>query len=574
MNKLSNLTIIQKLNYFSIIGALFALVVLNYFLIDAKDSVYKNTVVNLKSNLDDRISVKNSVGLTNIISISNDERISEAVIRGDKERLASILSDLSKEFRQRTNLKNIKIQIHTKDNKSFFRNWTKKSGDDLSWRDTVSVANRDKKDIVAFEVGKAGLSLKAITPLYDKNKNHIGSIEFIQGLNSVAKRFKKIDDGFLLLMDKAMLSTATFIKNKKEVGNYIVAQKFVDNKFIEDSRKIDFKELMAKDYYIGEHFLFTYDNVVDSTGQRVGIMLVGANIDKVDNMVVESSYLVYVSVFIILFSIMIVQLLFRFAIVKPLISVVDSINQSSEQIQHSSDNLNEGSQNLSNMAVQQSASVEEITATIESILKNVNDNFSSMKELEDLGKEMESNASVGYNHMIELKDSMEDISSSSQEINNLVNTIDEISFQTNLLALNAAVEAARAGEHGLGFAVVSEEVRSLATRSADEAKKIHEVIQKAVNKSKQGIIVANNTNDSFKLIVDKINATMSLIQCTTQASQEQKLSIEQLKNTMTEVDSVTHKLSVNSEEISGMSTSLHNETKNSKDVISELVKMI
>jgi methyl-accepting chemotaxis protein len=258
-------------------------------------------------------------------------------------------------------------------------------------------------------------------------------------------------------------------------------------------------------------------------------------------------------------------------IIQQLKDSISTLAKSSKNIEHSSGNLNEGSHNLSNMAIEQSASVEELTATVEQILSNTSSNFTNMQELDTIGTNMKSNANIGYSHMIELKSSMESIADSSTKINTIVNTIDEISFQTNLLALNAAVEAARAGEHGLGFAVVSEEVRSLATRSTDEAKKIHSVIEKAVEQSKKGIVVANNTNESFESIVGNIDSTMKLIQKTKVSSNEQQDAIKQLRTSILEVDKVTQQLSVNSEEISGMAESLNKESISTNKIIQNII---
>jgi methyl-accepting chemotaxis protein len=197
-----------------------------------------------------------------------------------------------------------------------------------------------------------------------------------------------------------------------------------------------------------------------------------------------------------------------------------------------------------------------------------------MERLKELGSDVDVSAKTGYDYMTKLSSSMNEISNSSQEINSLVNTIDEIAFQTNLLALNAAVEAARAGEHGLGFAVVSEEVRNLATRSSQESQKIHEVIEKAVEQTQNGTKIADITNESFKDIVVKIEDTMSLIDSNIISSSEQKEAIEQLRRAMMEVEQVTQNLSASSEEISAMSTELSNQTTSTNKVVENISKMI
>jgi methyl-accepting chemotaxis protein/methyl-accepting chemotaxis protein-2 (aspartate sensor receptor) len=194
--------------------------------------------------------------------------------------------------------------------------------------------------------------------------------------------------------------------------------------------------------------------------------------------------------------------------------------ESTDFIDTSSQKLAQNSMNLSDMSASQSASVEQITATVEQTSENANLNVNNMKELVNFGRNMEINTNQGYEHMVELKKSMNDISESSKSVNALVNTIDEIAFQTNLLALNAAVEAARAGEHGLGFAVVADEVRNLSQRSTNEAVKIHNVIEKSVEQAKLGVEIATKTNSSFEIILENIHSSAIVREQTLISSQE------------------------------------------------------
>jgi methyl-accepting chemotaxis protein len=439
IEKNHKITMTRKINHLSIAGIIIGLLILLYFLNDVKYNVYKNESKALLLKLDDRLMLKRNVAISNVVALSNDMRIIEALKNNDKSKMKDVLSQLSKRYKDMTTFKNVKVHVHTKDNKSFFRSWKNKNGDDLSWRDTVVNVNRNHKTVIAFEVGKAGLTLKAVIPLFDENRRHIGSIEFIQGLNSVAKRFKKTDDAFILLMNKSQLQTAKFMKNPKSLQDFIVAQNFLDNDFYNDALSLDFDKLKKDNYYLGENYFYSYKDVTDTKDRVIGMMLVASKMDKIDKLIERSSFLILITIFMMFIATAILKVVLNFGIVKSFKKVVDLLSISSSKIENASIVLTKSSGDLSNMSASQSASVEEILATIEQTSENISNNFNNMLNLEKLGSQVESKANTGYEHMKELSASMNNISKSSKDINTIVNTIDEIAFQTNLLALNAAV---------------------------------------------------------------------------------------------------------------------------------------
>jgi methyl-accepting chemotaxis protein len=151
--------------------------------------------------------------------------------------------------------------------------------------------------------------------------------------------------------------------------------------------------------------------------------------------------------------------------------------------------------------------------------------------------------------MDDLKMSMGQISEASSEITRVVKTIDEIAFQTNLLALNAAVEAARAGEAGAGFAVVAEEVRSLALRAADAAKSTQELIEDTVKRISTGDQLVHATGDAFRQVAESAEKLNTHIHEIAEATRQQTTGIEDINKAVHDMDNVTQQNAASSEEL-------------------------
>lgn len=158
--------------------------------------------------------------------------------------------------------------------------------------------------------------------------------------------------------------------------------------------------------------------------------------------------------------------------------IFTSINESAAQVESGSSEVANGAQALAQGATEQASSVEELSSQIEEVSKKVQENSTGITAIASEMNSAASQAETGNEQMNEMLTAMNNIATSSEEIGKIIKVIDNIAFQTNILALNASVEAARAGTAGKGFAVVAEEVRNLASRSADAAKQTSVLICK------------------------------------------------------------------------------------------------
>jgi hypothetical protein len=259
---------------------------------------------------------------------------------------------------------------------------------------------------------------------------------------------------------------------------------------------------------------------------------------------------------------------------RPIMASVASLSHGANQVAIAAAQLSESAQSLSQGATEQAASLEETSASIEEISSMTASNAANANEAAERVEAVDAQVREFGEALGGAATSMQRIKTSSAQVSKIIKTVDEIAFQTNILALNAAVEAARAGAAGMGFAVVAEEVRNLAQRSAQAARDTAVLIEEAIVSSEAGVGSVDRITAAIGAIQASVSDVRGLVVAVRDASQQQAQGARQVSQIVEQLEKVTQATAANAEEGAATSEELSAQAAAAKQEVQRLVATV
>jgi methyl-accepting chemotaxis protein len=248
-------------------------------------------------------------------------------------------------------------------------------------------------------------------------------------------------------------------------------------------------------------------------------------------------------------------------------STVGAVRANAECVASASQQIAHGNSDLSQRTEEQASALAQTASSMEQLGATVRQNADSAGQADALTQAATESAVRGGEIVQGVVTSMRSIDAHSQRVTDIVGVIDGIAFQTNILALNAAVEAARAGDHGRGFAVVASEVRLLASRSAEAAREIKQLIAASVDRVQEGRDHAEEAGEAMKTIVSAVERVAHIMSEIRSASEEQRAGVSQIGLAVHQMDATTQQNAALVEQSAAAAESLHSQA-------AELVKAV
>lgn len=246
---------------------------------------------------------------------------------------------------------------------------------------------------------------------------------------------------------------------------------------------------------------------------------------------------------------------------------LNTIALASEQVFSGAEQVAGGAESLSQGTTQQASATQQLAATINEVFVTVEKNRDNANAATQEAEDVLAQINASNSDMEKMLKAMEDINKSSYEIESIIKVIEDIAFQTNILSLNAAVEAARAGDEGKGFMVVADEVRELASKSAEASRNSAELVMASIKSVTNGKRIAKETASVLSKTVEQVATTVSHIDEIAKSCETQYEQIKQINDGAEQISSVVQMNSATSEESAAISQELSGQAETLKNTI-------
>ena len=234
----------------------------------------------------------------------------------------------------------------------------------------------------------------------------------------------------------------------------------------------------------------------------------------------------------------------------------NSITKIADKVAYGAINIADASSELAESCTVQSLRITEFKAAVEETGELIRQNESRLNRSIEISDEIKKEVRENNEKLNELLSSMKEITEASQNISEVINTIEGIADQTNLLALNASIEAARAGDLGKGFAVVAAEVATLAAQSAEAAVKSRKLIEDTIKKAELGNMISIETSKTFEKIVVSLDGIYEVTEEINEAGIIQRNKLAEIEKDIFCISEGVDSNAASSEEMAASSESL------------------